>query len=615
MASNIRAEEQSTLFNYVAYYDPQTHKDQIGHYNLIPKTIQPLSFKSGTPVSNLYQVIEAGESNITSSGPPINSSEVCILPPLASRDVLCVGKNYFDHAKEFNSSGFDSSDKVDIPSHPVIFTKRYTSIIADGEEIYPHLEFTSTADYEGEIGVIIGKAGFRIQEEDAMRHVWGYTIINDMTARDRQRDHKQFYIGKSPDTFCPMVLRTLTEATAWSTDIVQGPIAVPASQLDSVLRVQTRVNGELRQDATTEDLIFSIPYLIKTMSEGQTLQPGDVLATGTPAGVGLGLKPPVYLKTGDSISISVTGLGTLTNRIADPSTPNPTATKSPVSRLEYSNVRLPMSQLTQINNKPLYYEISGPDTGSPILFIHGLGGSHTSFTPLIQSLGLEFTHACHFFDLEGQGASPTHPLSALSISSFADDVAGVVTHAGISEKDGATIIAHSMGCLIALSFALMHPSKVSQLILLNPPALPFPEEGIAALHARANLVRREGMLRIADRIAQAGTSARSQARNPVAMGAVRMGLQGLDAEGYAKACTALAGAEAPEWEGVKADVCVVTGSEDGVSPVDVCEDVVALLGEKGELEVLEGVGHWSVFEDVEGVARVVEKVLRRSSVA
>lgn len=114
-------------------------------------------------------------------------------------------KNYAEHAKEFNSSGFDSSDKVDQPSHPVIFTKRFTSIIAHREEILPHGPFTQTADYEGEIAVIIGKAGFRIAEKDAMNHVWGYTIVNDMTARERQRDHKQFYIGKSPDTFCPMV--------------------------------------------------------------------------------------------------------------------------------------------------------------------------------------------------------------------------------------------------------------------------------------------------------------------------------------------------------------------------------------------------------------------------
>jgi 2-keto-4-pentenoate hydratase/2-oxohepta-3-ene-1,7-dioic acid hydratase in catechol pathway len=196
---------QKGLTNYVAYHDRLIRKNLVGHYNLTAKTIQPLNFTSGTPITNLYQVIEAGDSNIASAGAPIDVNEVDILPPFASRDVLCVGKNYFDHAKEFNNSGFDSSDKVDVPSHPVIFTKRYTSIIADGEDIYPHPEFTATADYEGEIGVIIGKPGFRIAEEDAIGHVWGYTIINDMTARERQRDHKQFYIGKSPDTFCPMV--------------------------------------------------------------------------------------------------------------------------------------------------------------------------------------------------------------------------------------------------------------------------------------------------------------------------------------------------------------------------------------------------------------------------
>lgn len=250
--------------NYVSYRDPGSQQTRIGHYDLDTKTIQPLSFRSGTPIDNLYQVIEAGCAEITTSGTPIPAASIKILPPLTGRDVLCVGKNYAEHAKEFNSSGFDSSDKVDVPSHPVIFTKRHTSIIADGEEMYPHPEFTQTVDYEGEIGVIIGKPGRKIEEKDAMKYVWGYTIINDVTARERQRDHKQFYLGKSPDTFCPM-----------------GPVAVPKEKLEEVLRVQTRVNGELRQDATTNDLIFSIPYLIKTMSEAQTLMPGDVLATGT----------------------------------------------------------------------------------------------------------------------------------------------------------------------------------------------------------------------------------------------------------------------------------------------------------------------------------------------
>lgn len=194
----------SFLTNYIAYQDAQGQK-RVGHYELSANTIQPLAFISGTYIRNLYEVIEAGESNIIASGDPISASSVKILAPLTGRDVLCVGKNYAEHAKEFNSSGFDSSDKVDIPSAPVIFTKRFTSIIADGEDVYAHPEFSKTVDYEGEIGVIIGKSGFRIAEEDAMDHVWGYTIINDMTARERQRDHKQFYLGKSPDTFCPMV--------------------------------------------------------------------------------------------------------------------------------------------------------------------------------------------------------------------------------------------------------------------------------------------------------------------------------------------------------------------------------------------------------------------------
>lgn len=202
-----------------------------------------------------------------------------ILPPISGRDILAVGKNYSEHAKEFHASGYDSSDKVAMPTHPVVFTKRATSIVANEEDILLHENFTDTLDYEGEIGVIIGKGGFQISQERAADHIWGYTIINDVTAREKQRDHKQFYIGKSADTYCPM-----------------GPIAVPADRLPKVLTVTTHVNGQKRQESTTEDLIFSIPTLIKTLSESQTLRPGDVIATGTPAGVGFGLKPPQFLK-------------------------------------------------------------------------------------------------------------------------------------------------------------------------------------------------------------------------------------------------------------------------------------------------------------------------------
>jgi 2-keto-4-pentenoate hydratase/2-oxohepta-3-ene-1,7-dioic acid hydratase in catechol pathway len=195
--------------HYAAFTRPETGISQIGHLDVEKGTIQPLSFLSGYPIQDLYQVIEAGPSQITASGSALPLSSVKLQAPISGRDVLAVGKNYMEHAKEFNASGYDSSDKVDRPSHPVIFTKRATSIIADGEDVFLHPEFSKSVDYEGEIGVIIGKAGFRIPKEKALEYVWGYTIINDMTARERQRDHKQFYIGKSADTFCPIVSQAI----------------------------------------------------------------------------------------------------------------------------------------------------------------------------------------------------------------------------------------------------------------------------------------------------------------------------------------------------------------------------------------------------------------------
>ena len=164
------------LERYIAFTLPDTGLDQVGHFDQDAQTVQPLSFASGHPVENLYQLIEATTSSTQSTSSIIPShgcarlplSSVTIRPPLAGRDVLAVGKNYMEHAKEFNSSGYDSSDKVDCPSHPVIFTKRATSIIAHGEDIHCHEEgFTKTADYEGEIGVIVGRAGFQIRQEDA----------------------------------------------------------------------------------------------------------------------------------------------------------------------------------------------------------------------------------------------------------------------------------------------------------------------------------------------------------------------------------------------------------------------------------------------------------------
>ena len=203
--------------------------------------------------------------------------------PRPARNIFCVGKNYFEHAKEFASSGYDSSSRSAadaIPEFPIIFSKVPECVIADGEPVKYPTGVSDSLDYEAELAVIIGKGGRGISKAAAMDHVWGYTIVNNVTARDLQIRHKQWLIGKSLDTFCPM-----------------GPVAVTADEVDAGdMGIRCWVNDELRQNSNTRDLIFDIPTLIETCSRGITLMPGDVIATGTPPGVGLGMRPPVYLK-------------------------------------------------------------------------------------------------------------------------------------------------------------------------------------------------------------------------------------------------------------------------------------------------------------------------------
>ncbi len=224
--------------------------------------------------------------------------------PTPRRNVFCVGKNYHEHAKEFANSGFDTSAAKGemAPEFPVIFTKPASTVVADRASVLAFPALTQQLDYEAELAVIIGKPGRGISKDAALDHVWGYTIVNDVTARDLQQKHRQWFIGKSMDTFCPM-----------------GPWAVTADEVGDPadLNVKCWINGELRQDANTRDLIFDIPTIIATLSAGITLQPGDVIATGTPAGVGIGFKPPRFLKPGDTMTISIDKLGTLTNTIAD----------------------------------------------------------------------------------------------------------------------------------------------------------------------------------------------------------------------------------------------------------------------------------------------------------
>lgn len=229
-------------------------------------------------------------------------SDVQIIAPLPKprRNIFCVGKNYYAHAKEFAGSGFDSSAAAgDIPQVPIIFSKVPESVIGPDAAIEIPASVSTAIDYEAELAVIIGQGGKGISAQDAMQHVWGYTIINDVTARDWQSRHSQWLMGKSFDTFCPM-----------------GPWLVSADELDgSQTQVRCWVNGELRQDASTSDLIFNIATLIETLSAGITLYPGDIISTGTPVGVGIGFKPPKYLQAGDVVRVEIDGIGAISNPV------------------------------------------------------------------------------------------------------------------------------------------------------------------------------------------------------------------------------------------------------------------------------------------------------------
>ncbi|MEX0921739.1 MAG: fumarylacetoacetate hydrolase family protein [Rhodovibrionaceae bacterium] len=229
-------------------------------------------------------------------------SEVHLLAPVPRprRNIFCVGKNYYAHAEEFASSGFDSSAaKGAVPEHPIVFSKVPECVIAPDAPVKIDAAVSTAIDYEAELAVIVGRQGRNIAKENALDHVWGYTIVNDVTSRDLQGQHSQWLIGKSQDSFCPM-----------------GPWAVTADEIDLAdTPVRCWINGELRQDSNTSLLIFDVPTIIAAISNGITLKPGDIIATGTPAGVGIGFKPPKYLAPGDSMKIEIGGLGTLENPV------------------------------------------------------------------------------------------------------------------------------------------------------------------------------------------------------------------------------------------------------------------------------------------------------------
>ena len=290
---------------YAAFTLPgQPGAVRVGEVSADGKTVLELDLGVDVSESGVVAILNAQRAGLLPTGHTARHaiSDVRLLAPVPRprRNVFCVGKNYFEHAREFAGSGFDTSVTKpgdDIPADPIIFTKVPECVIAPGAPIRIPSDVSTAIDYEAELAVIIGEGGRRIPESQAMQHVWGYTIVNDVTARDWQHRHKQWHMGKSFDTFCPM-----------------GPWVVTADDCDGQnTQVRCWVNGELRQNASTQDLIFKIPKLIATISAGMTLMPGDIIATGTPVGVGIGFKPPRYLVPGDRVRIAIDGIGEIEN--------------------------------------------------------------------------------------------------------------------------------------------------------------------------------------------------------------------------------------------------------------------------------------------------------------
>jgi 2-keto-4-pentenoate hydratase/2-oxohepta-3-ene-1,7-dioic acid hydratase in catechol pathway len=223
----------------------------------------------------------------------VSRESVALGPPVvAPSKILCIGLNYALHAEEGKSV---------VPPEPLLFAKLPSALIGDGMPVLYH-PITSELDYEGELAVIMGRRASRVPEQDALACVGAFTVFNDISARDRQASEPQWIRGKSLDTFAPV-----------------GPYAVTAEEIgdEDSLRIQTRVNGELRQDALCGDMINGVPRLIAFITEAITLEPGDIIATGTPHGVGLGFDPPRYLRPGDIIEVTIAEIGTLRSPVVE----------------------------------------------------------------------------------------------------------------------------------------------------------------------------------------------------------------------------------------------------------------------------------------------------------
>ncbi len=239
--------------------------------------------------SNVRQLIRRGVTP-SRTYERFKLADVKVESPLLPGKIICIGKNYAEHAKETGSKP---------PTAPIIFAKFPSAIIASGQTITWRSSITNEVDWEGELGVVIGKTAKDVSEEDALNYVYGYTVANDISARDLQiKQDSQWTRGKSLDTFCPL-----------------GPVIVTRNDIPDpqALTITTMVNGEVMQQDTTANMIFNVRHLISYCSRMFTLEPGDLILTGTPSGVGLGRDPQVYLKDGDVVKVSIEGIGEISN--------------------------------------------------------------------------------------------------------------------------------------------------------------------------------------------------------------------------------------------------------------------------------------------------------------
>ena len=248
----------------------------------------------------LIRALVSGQTLPAEAGPRLPVSAITLRAPLPRprRNLFCIGRNYRAHAEELATSVF-RDQMAEEPKWPMVFSKVPETVIGPFDTVrLPGQAVSEQIDYECELAVVIGRGGRDITRSRAMEHVFGYTVVNDVSARDVQVRHGQWHLGKSFDTFCPM-----------------GPWIATADELDGrATRVRGWVNGELRQHGKTQDMIFDIPTLIETCSRGITLVPGDVIATGTPSGVGMGFKPPKWLRHGDVVRVEIDGIGVIENR-------------------------------------------------------------------------------------------------------------------------------------------------------------------------------------------------------------------------------------------------------------------------------------------------------------